>query len=1568
MSNEDRLRDYLRRATAELQQTKQRLREAEDLRHEPIAIVSMSCRFPGGVGSPEALWELVAAGTDAISSFPTNRGWDVADLYDPQPGTTGKTYCTEGGFLHDAAEFDADFFKIGPREALTMDPQQRLLLETAWEAFERAGIDPTALKGSRTGVFAGIVYHDYLVGGGTGSLASVASGRIAYALGLEGPAITVDTACSSSLVALHWAIRSLRAGECSMALAGGATVMPHPSSFVGFSQDRGLAPDGRCKSFAAAADGTTWAEGAGLLLVERLGDARRNGHPVLAVVRGSAVNSDGASNGLTAPNGPSQQRVIRQALADAQLSTADVDAIEGHGTGTTLGDPIEAQALLATYGQDRPVDRPLWLGSLKSNIGHAQAAAGVGGIIKMVQAIRHGILPRTLHVDQPTHNVDWSAGNVGLLTEARPWPATGRPRRAGVSSFGMSGTNAHVIVEEAPAESDLVPAPRPSQPGTVVPLLVSGRNADAVARQAARLAAHIEANPGVSLLDLGYSLATTRATLEHRMAVVTADREEAVRALAAPAVRGTVRDGLTAFVFTGQGAQRLGMGRELAATFPVFDEALRAASEALDVMWGDDVQVLNQTGYAQPALFAFEVALYRLLESWGVRSNVLIGHSVGEIAAAHVAGVLSLPDAVRLVAARGRLMQALPAGGAMVAVRAREEEIQGVDIAAVNGPDSVVISGAEADVLAVAARFERSSRLRVSHAFHSVLMEPMLDEFAAVVEGLTFNPPTIPIVSTVGTDTAMDTPEYWVRQVRATVRYADAIDTARQRGVTRILEVGPDAILTGLTEDAVPASRRDRPEIETLIAAVAQLHATGQRVDWAAFFGGRGAARVDLPTYAFQRRHFWAASAGPSPDGADAAFWAAVERDDAAELAGRLDLDAAELAPVLPAIAAWRRRRREESEADSLRYALGWTPVAEPTGVVLPGTWVLVAGPGALTSAVSGALAGRGADVIEVNPGDADRESLARLLRDRVGDGSPIGVLSLLALDDGPHPSHPGLSRGCAGTVTLMQALGDLAWDAPTWCVTEGAVGVDGPAEVTSPPQTSVWGLGTVLALENPRTWGGLVDLPPGADDRALRRLCDVLSGATGEDHLAIRPAGVFGRRMVRATDTTPAPRPWRRRGTVLITGGTGGLGAHVARMLAADGAEHLVLVSRSGPAAPGVADLAAELGAAGTEVTVEACDITDRDAVRALLATLDADRDRPLTAVVHAAGAAQRMVPLGDLTLDEFAGVGAAKVRGAQLLDELLGDTPLDAFVSFASGAAVWGSAGQSAYAAANAYLDGLAHRRRARGRAATSIAWGSWDGGMVDADLGALLRRIGAPAMAPALAIAALRRVLGLAASHAVVAAFDWARFAPTYTLARPRPLLDALPEARAALDSADDTEPAGAVELANRLAALPEAEQRKTLLDLVRTHVAAIVGHDDHTDIEPGRAFDDLGFDSVAAVKLRTELSAATGRKLPSSMVFDHPTSAALADYLRSEFGQVVEAGPQAVLAALDRFEQAVAALSAEELEQNWITARLQALVVRLTDTIGGPGADPTGDRLDGASADDLFSFIDKELGLA
>jgi mycoketide-CoA synthase len=935
--NEEKLLDYLKRATTALEESRQRVQELETADREPIAIVSMACRYPGGVSSPADLWRLVADGRDVVSGMPTDRGWDLAELFDPDPDSPGKSYVREGGFLYDAADFDAGFFGISPREALAMDPQQRLLLETSWELFEHAGIDPGTLKGSPTGVFVGVIAAGYVerlgaipaeVEGyvGTGSMTSVASGRIAFTYGLEGPAVTVDTACSSSLVALQFAVQELRLGQCSLALTGGVTVIPQPGVFTEFSRQRGLAPDGRCKSFAAAADGTGWAEGAGLLLLERLSDAVRNGHEPLAIIRGSAINQDGASNGLTAPSDLAQERVIRQALASADLSAADVDAVEAHGTGTTLGDPIEAQALLATYGADRPADRPLWLGSIKSNMGHAGGAAGVAGVIKMVLAMRAGVLPRTLHVDRPTPEVDWSSGQVRLLTEEVAWPETGRPRRAAVSSFGVSGTNAHVILEQAPvtqdgtARSSAGPSEAGSAGAVPVPLVVSARSGPALRAQAERLAGFVAASGELALPAIGRSLALTRSAMEHRAVVVAADRGAALAgldSLAAGAPAAELVEGTTGpaagrrvvFVFPGQGWQWAGMARQLLDTSPVFAARLSECAAALDPLLGwsllaklrlgdgaasgddgaasGDGAAREPVDVVQPMMFAVLLSLAEVWRSYGVTPAAVVGHSQGEIAAACVAGRLSLADAARVVVLRSRaIARRLSGHGGMVSVPVPEARVRDwvaelsprVDVAAVNGPAATVVSGDPDGLAELMARCEaegvQARRIDVDYASHSAQVDAIEAELTEALSVIRPAAGQVPFASAV-TGGWLDTEEldaaYWVRNLRQPVRFAQAVSALLLSGHSAFVEVSAHPVLTTAVQDiaaelGMPAGsfgtlRRGEGDLTRLYLSLGAAWSSGVAVDWTGAFAAAG-PRVGLPTYAFQHERYWLEKTG----------------------------------------------------------------------------------------------------------------------------------------------------------------------------------------------------------------------------------------------------------------------------------------------------------------------------------------------------------------------------------------------------------------------------------------------------------------------------------------------------------------------------------------------------------------------------------------------------------------------------------------------------------------------------------------------------------------------------------
>lgn len=1824
-------------------------RAGEPAPEDPIAIVAMACRFPGGVRTPDEFWEMLTEGRDAIGPFPKDRGWDEGDLFATSPGHPPKSTVREGGFLYDAAEFDAEFFRLSPREAITMDPQQRLLLETSWEALERAGIDPAALRGSRTGVFAGVVQSDYALCVDevpedlwghlmTGNATSVIAGRVAYSLGLEGPVFSVDTACSSSLVALHLACRSLQQGECSMALVGGVTVMATPVVFTEFSRQQGLAPDARCKSFAAAADGTAWSEGVGVVVCERLSDARRAGHTVLAVVRGSAINHDGASNGLTAPNGPSQQRLIAQTLADAGLRPADVDAVEAHGTGTKLGDPIEAQALLAAYGQER--ERPLWLGSVKSNIGHAQAAAGIAGLIKTVLAMRHGVLPRTLHVDAPSPMIDWSTGAVELLTEERAWPDSGRPRRAAVSSFGISGTNAHVIVEEgAPAATLPAASPDPAaaeaEPVELrsgafpVPWLLSGRTRADMRAQARQLHEYVTARPDLGAVEVGAALATTRSALEYRAAVVGGTRTELLSALGtlsdsdAPSAdagiaEGPSGDGPVVFAFSGQGSQRIRMGHELHLASRDFAEAWDEVCDELDahldrplrdVVHAEpgsaDAALLDETLYTQTGLFALQVALYRLLWARGVRPDYLIGHSIGELTAAHVSGVLSLRDAAALVAARGRLMQENTSAGAMFVVRATEDEVRAaggigrdVSIAAVNGPASVVLSG-EADAVAEAAAAWRAKgrlikRLKVNRAFHSPLMDPMLAEFERVAERLSYTAPTVPIVSNVTGRLAsageLAMPSHWVRHVRQTVRFAEGVAWLRGQGAAAYVELGPGRTATAMIQDCLdgdpalvtPTLRADRPEPVALTGALARLHTQGTRVDWAEVF--RGARGAELPPHAFTRTPYWLPKVragagdvtGAGQRSADHPLLGALVElpdDEGLVLTGRISLDThpwladhavlgsvvvpgtalVELAVqaadrtgceqvrellvqtplVMPAedfvqlrvvvrapdadglrpiavygrtegagadeawtchatgrlgadesdempgrlavwpppggvalpldgfyaglaergyrygpgfrglVAAWERgdevfaevelpeELREQSGAFALHPALldaalhavavGRDPADDRVALPFAWTGVQVHATGAASlrvrltrldgERVSLAVTdSRGKPVASVGElaflpvaaeqlrasGGGAYESLFRVQWSPVGRGAPKAG-RFAVVEEVPTPltevwaglgvpvaaGLEALAEPVPDTVIVPLATdpirakdGDAAAQAhemayraldliKAWLaeprfaaarlvlLTSRAVAASPGEHVADLAGATAWGLVRSAQSENP---GRFVLVDTDATDRSA----GVLGGAlgSGEPQMAIRAGDILVPRLARVERAQAADDAEGGRfgdGTVLVTGGTGALGLLLARhLVAAHGVRHLVLASRRGPDAEGVAELTAELEAAGASVRTVAADTAVREDCERLLAGIP--EAQPLTAVLHLAGTLDDGLAEA-LTPERLDAVLRPKVDAAWHLHELTksrGD--LAAFVIYSSAAGILGSPGQANYAAANAFTDALAQSRRADGLPALSLAWGPWEGtgGMADRTGRALARRAARSGMALLSAdegLALLDAALGLADDVQVPVRLDLgalANQAETEGEEAVPVLLRGLVRTPAAARRGGGE---GAADLAKSLAEAAPEEAERLLVDLVRSHVAAVLGHASPDAVDVSRSLIDLGFDSLSSVELRNRLTAITGLRLPATVVFDYPTIDAMASYLRSELAPSSATTAIAVLEELDRLEATLGKLSLDTIARTRLTASLERILTRVGPTVGA-------DKIDAAALDDDF----------
>ncbi|WAJ43665.1 SDR family NAD(P)-dependent oxidoreductase [Mycobacterium sp. Aquia_216] len=1540
----------------------------EDLR-EPassFAIVGYAARFPGAADADE-FWDVLRQGRDAISEVPQDR-WDVDEFFDPEPGAPGKVVTRRAGFVDDVTGFDAPFFGMSTREVRLMDPQHRLLLETAWRAVEHSGTAPTALANTNTGVFVGLATHDYLgmasdeltypeieayMAIGTSNAA--AAGRISYRLGLQGPSVAVDTACSSSLVAIHQACQALRLGECDLALAGGANVLLTPATMITFSSAHMLAPDGRCKTFDAAADGYVRGEGCGVIVIKRLEDAIRDGDRIRAVIRGSAINQDGASGGLTVPNGVAQQRVIADALRRADLEPRDVGYLEAHGTGTSLGDPIEAQAAGEVLGAGREASQPLLMGSVKTNIGHLEAAAGIAGVIKVILSLENELLPQHLHFENPSPHIPWDRLAVRVVEEATAWERNGHPRIAGISSFGFAGTNAHVILSEAP-EQAARPSAAPVALGrprdrrfSILPL--SARTPGALVDLADQYRSWLSAHPEATLADVCFTAGAGRAHLQQRAALVVDSRESAIELLGALAddrpapglVRGESHDTpKTAWLFTGQGSQYPGMARELFDTEPVFAETVKRCAAAIagvlekpliDLIFDLDSpqseETLRQTSYAQPALFAVEMGLARLWQSWGFEPDVVLGHSVGQYSAACVAGVFSLEDGALLMAERGRLFGSLPAGGRMVAVFAAAERVESLtdefpslSVAAYNGVNTV-LSGPAGDlekaVALVAADGVRCDWLDTSHAFHSALLDPILDEFESYAGRFNFGAPQRILIdnrtgAALGRSVKLDG-AYWRRHARQPVEFAKSVRTLADLNCKLLVEIGPRPVLTAAALGAWPdpataprvitSLRRNTADHRQIIEAVADAYVLGHLPEFTAFRHA-DARKLDLPTYPFERRQYWfrdnqdSVSQQQQPSARTQAV-RLLEDGRIEELAALLDGSSEDhhTLRVLTKLAAQHNQQRTTQSIVDDRYEIHWETSTAPLSEAESGegsAWILVGDDSAAIQPVVDVLTARGHrhQVVGLPVSDADTEQLAVALSAAAADDSTLRILHVAGLDSEAEPSMRSLLRMqhriLGGTRRLFRAAIAAELRSPIWMVTRGAQRVT-DADTVAPDQSCLWGFGRAASLELPYVWGGLADLAEGTADewsRLIDRITTPRASAAVEDQVALRDQAVYVPRLVRRSgQPSGAPLELHAEATYLVTGGLGSIGLEIAGYLAAHGAKHLVLTSRRAPSEAAQRRIDALGEQHGCEFRVLSADVADAHDVARLLGAIRAELP-PLAGIVHAAGEIGTTA-LSNLDDTEVDRVFAGKVWGAWHLSEAAADLQLDFFLSTSSIASVWGGFGQTAYSAANAFLDGLAWRLRERGICGISVNFGPWSAGMADAESRARLDQRGVQTMSPADALAGLADVVAAVkassatSAQGVVARIDWARFLPLYQQAGRRAFLSELE--REVPDAVPAVAPSGKTHLVERLSGAPVQQRKRLLTDYLRDAVAEVT-RVDADEIREDAGFFDLGMDSLMAVELRQRIEQGVGKQIPATLAMDHPRLSDVADYLLGE----------------------------------------------------------------------------------
>ncbi|MEQ9237392.1 MAG: thioester reductase domain-containing protein [Coleofasciculus sp. E2-BRE-01] len=1530
---------------------------------EPIAIIGIGCRFPGAK-DPESFWQLLRNGVDAIAQVPEDR-WDIDAFYDPEPGTPGKMSTRWGGFLEQVDQFDPSFFGISPREVERMDPQQRLVLEVAWEALENAGLAPDKLAGSQTGVFMGVGNYDYgrLLAkdisrvnayDGTGNTLSIAANRLSYILNLRGPSVLMETACSSSLVALHFACRSLLQEESNLCLVGGVSLMLSPEPFITYSHARMMAADGRCKTFDASADGYVRGEGCGVVVLKRLSDALGDEDNILAVIKGTAVNQDGLSNGLTAPNSPSQQRVIRQALENAGVTPAQISYVEAHGTGTSLGDPIEVKSLKAVLMQGREPDQPCWLGSVKTNIGHLEAASGMAGLIKVVLSLNHKEIPPHLHLKQLNPLISLEGTTFSISTESQPWLAGTESRLAGISAFGFGGTNCHAILEEAPSEemrkvpnriSPLAQNSITSSNGASTPqhslngdrpfhlLSISAKSEKALRELAQRYADFLATHPEISLADVCFTANTGRSHFDYRLAVVTESTAQVQGVLEAFAA-GRETAGLVsgqvqpkkrqkiAFLFTGQGSQYVGMGRQLYETQPIFRQALDRCDEILrsyleqpllSVLYPEPgtSSPLDETGYTQPALFALEYALFQLWQSWGIEPAVVMGHSVGEYVAACVAGVFSLEDGLKLIAERARLMQALPHDGEMVAVFASEAQVaaaiqpyaQDVSIAAINGPQNIVISGKCEAIKAAIATLKadeiKTKRLTVSHAFHSPLMEPMLTAFERVAKLISYSCPKIKLISNVTGElatTEVTNPEYWCRHVRQTVRFAAGMETLYQQGYEVFLEIGARPTLLGMGRYCLPEGvgvflpslYPGREDWQQLLQSLAALYVRGVAVDWSAFDRDYSRRRRQLPTYPFQRQRYWAnipengyqTAASLSQQKAQSPLVNLLLKGDTKQLAqhlettGKLSDNELKLLPKLLELLV--QPNQQQLTAASIKdwlYEIEWQSQPrqltsqEKNGFHTPGSWLIFADRGGVGQTLAKRLHKQGCTCILVYAGDAyqTREGrtwiinpsspadFERLFQEAVETlNSPLQrVIHLWSLQ-AQVASELTISSlkqaqvlGVGSTLHLLQTLVKHNHFPRLWLVTRGAVPVG--RSLPGVAQAPLWGLGKVVALEHPELWGGMLDLAPEATEDEATTLLAEIQDSPGEDHLAFRDGNRYVARLVKKQLPEAKEISFQSDGTYLITGGLGALGLNVAHWMVERGVRQLVLTSRRGASSP-VQETLSQLEQTGAKVVVARADVSEEGDMVRILEEIEASMP-PLRGIVHAAG-----VPgyeaIKDMDFNTFESVLRPKVAGTWILHQLTQGMKLDFFVNFSSISSVWGSKGQAHYAAANHFLDMVACYRQGLGLPALSANWGPWaGGGMAVEEFQTWMTRMGMEVLQPEQAIAALGYLLETGCVHTTVANVDWTRFKSIYETRGKRSLLEQI-EVREATEQ-QHSEPRS--EILQQLDAASVQDYYPLLVAYLQSLVVKVLRLESSQQPSPQQGLFEMGMDSLMALEL-------------------------------------------------------------------------------------------------------------------